>query len=116
MKKKLWLILLAVLIGVAGCGYGTDKGEAVGQVKWAEHVTPLICPEHLTAGISLGIIQGGSGSVSTHDVSVHVMNAETFKVLDTAAHSGRIVRFHYRARRATFCFPNLQILWAEIIQ
>ena len=96
----------ACLVLLAGCGWSHRDGEMTGQVKFVTRHTPLLCPEYVSASVSLGVIRAGEGSVSTHDVDFLVLDPPLEKVLRQAAQSGSIVRLRYDERRVTVCVPE----------
>lgn len=102
MKK----IALVALLALGGCGYTAVDNELIGQVKKVTHQTPLVCPDYKAVDISLGVIRGGVGSVSTEDLWLRVLNESDLSLLKAASESGRIVKARYDVRRVVVCYPH----------
>lgn len=95
-------ILSAFTFAATGCGRSITNGELIGQVKKVQPHTPIICPEYVTADVSMGVMNNGVGSMSTHDIQVVVPN-EFEKAFTEASESGKIVKIHYDTWRFAPC-------------
>lgn len=100
-----YAIALALLF-VGGCGYSEIGTEAVGQVKRVVNENPLICDGFTTVDLSLGVMQNGVGSMSTHDVYLTVTDLADIHALKVAAETGKLVKLTYDEKRFTFCVHN----------
>lgn len=109
-----YLFILAFLF--SGCGYSSRQNEMIGQVKKIAHQTPLICPNYAAADISLGVIRGGVGSMSTQDIWLTVDSKDDEKLLIDAAASGAIVKLNYDVARLTLCVEDHIITNVEVVQ
>ncbi len=100
MRKVLLIAMLAA------CGNTAAGNELVGQVKKVVVHTPIICPNYVTADLSLGIMQNGVGSLSKEDVVLEVTDPNDIAVLRKAAETGHLVKVTYNIRRVTICVPE----------
>jgi len=89
------LLTLALVVGLAACGNSSTDNELTGQVKKVVHNTPIICPNYVTADLSLGVMRNGVGSMSSQDVWVTVEDKDQIKLLEEAAKSGAIINAKY---------------------
>lgn len=96
-------IIIVAAITLSACGYESRDNDLTGQVKKVIHNTPLICPNYDDVDISLGVIRGGVGSMSTQDVWLTVYSDAAFKSLDAAQKSGAIVNVKYDVKRVAIC-------------
>lgn len=108
------LLLLSVL--VSGCGYSGRQGEAIGQAKKVTRVTNLLCEDYDAFDVSLGVMQNGTGSVSTQDVWYTVYDVRLLDKLRDFAVRGAIVRVSYDTRRCPFCTEKYVLLGAEEVR
>ncbi len=106
-------IILATMV-LAGCGYSARDNEMIGQVKKVVHATPLICPNRYDVDISLGVIRGGVGSMSSQDVWLTIDDPSALAVLRAANESGSIVKINYDIARVVFCSNDHLVTKAEI--
>ena len=97
MKRLVTGAVLLVLF-TSSCGYTQRDGEMIGQVKKIVRATPLICPEYLAADVSLGVLRGGVGSMSTQDMWLVVEKAQE-PLFRAASENGKIVKIHYDVTR-----------------
>jgi hypothetical protein len=95
-------------------GYTSKGNTLVGQVKKAQHQTPLICPDFDIADISLGVVRNGVGSMSGQDVWVYVPDASNFATLQKAAAEGLLVTITYDEQRAAPCSMDRVVRNVEI--
>lgn len=111
-----WMLLVLTLC-VAGCGYSSRENELTGQAKKAVHNTPVLCPDYTVVDISLGVMRGGVGSMSTQDVWVVVPSRETaaLAVLKKAVDEGGIVKVKYDELRVAICTEDYIVTAAEAI-
>ena len=112
---KMMLVALLLLF-LSGCGYTQRDAELIGQVKKVSHITPLICPDYTAVDVSLGVLRGGVGSMSTQDVWLRVLNNSDIPVLKRAAEDGALVRIKYDVRRATLCYQDHNLLYVEMVK
>jgi hypothetical protein len=100
MRKS--LLLLPLLL--AGClGNSSVDNEVVGQVKRTIHKTPLLCPDRNVVDLSLGVMVGGSGSMSKEDMWLYVPIETDYAKLVNAQQSGAIVKIIYDDARFYWC-------------
>lgn len=97
MRKFLPLILLPLLVGCLG--HTSSDNELTGQVKRVQNKTPLLCPDYTHVDISLGVMRGGVGSMSTQDIWLWVKNPADIPALMKAAENGAIVKVKYSVAR-----------------
>jgi hypothetical protein len=118
MKK---LILVLLIISISGCwGYLAKDNELIGQVKKVEKNTPLICPDYVSADITLGVMKNGTGSLSKEDVWVVVADKDQEKILRQANETGQLVKIKYDQKRCGgnyfFCTYDMFVREVEIIK
>ena len=109
----------ALLIGVlllSGCGYSAKDGEAIGQAKKLTAVTPLICEGYVAFDMSLGILKGGSGSMSTQDIWLTVKDGVNLMILKKAVENASIVHIRYDTRRVPFCTEKFILNGVDLVQ
>lgn len=106
MKMK-WFaglgLLLVVLAVSPGCGYSSRDNELIGQAKKVVHNTPIICPDYYMVDVSLGVMRGGIGSMSTQDVWITVDDRHALDTINAAVTSGSIVKINYDVKRIAWC-------------
>lgn len=113
MKKSVFAII--PLLALSGClGNSSSDNEIMGQVKKAQHVTPMILPDYDRVDVSLGVIRNGIGSMSKEDMLLYVPNASDFAVLKRAAETGDLVKITYSQARATLYVEKDYVTHAEI--
>ena len=93
-------------LGLAACGNSAVDGDLTGQAKKVTHVTPLFCPGYVAFDVSLGVMQNGTGSMSTQDVWFTVSDSIDVDKLKSAVADAMIVRVHFDTRRLPFCTEN----------
>lgn len=101
-------------MSLASCGYSGRDMEMIGQVKRVMHNTPIICSDFDDADISLGVMRGGVGSMSTQDVWV-VVDKEQGKILKDAAASGALVKVTVDVKRFAFCTEDHFVTNVEVL-
>jgi len=114
MMKIVFLSFLAVSL-LASCGYSARDVEAIGQVKRVVHNTPLICGDFIDVDISLGVMRGGVGSMSTQDILVNV-NKEQEATLKKANESGALVKVTYDRQRFAICTGGRWATSVEVLK
>lgn len=114
MMKHAWIF--AALLLLAGCGYTSRDNELTGQAKKIENYTPLICQDYKAFDISLGVMQGGTGSMSTQDKWLTIADEKLIPALEQAVSKGSIVKIYYNERRFTWCQPNAIITSVEVVK
>lgn len=97
-----YLLLLTLLVS---CGYSEKGSEATGQVKKIINETPLVCSNFNTVDVSLGVIRGGVGSMSSEDKHFLVENDALLLKLKQANESGKLVSIKYDKKRFAWCTP-----------
>lgn len=105
---------LAMALLAFGCNESVDN-EAVGQVKKVVKQTPLICGNFNRADLSLGVMQNGTGSMSSHDEWFYVVEKADYDKLKSAADSGKLVRVRYGVSRFAFCRDDHWIVGVETL-
>lgn len=109
------LILISLFLGLTSCGYSSVNNEITGQVKKIVNHTPLLCMNHRTADISLGVMRNGVGSMSTEDVIVFIDGGTQLKTFQQAVDSGKLIKLNYMIKRFTFCVPDHIVQSIEIL-
>lgn len=109
-------LFYSTLLGLSACGYSSKNSEMVGQVKKVVNNTPLLCPDYYSVDISLGVLRGGVGSMSSEDTWATIQSPESVKVLKQAAESGQLVKATYDMRRFVFCTEERLITNVEVIK
>jgi len=112
---KLYSVVL-VLVLLAGCGYSSKDNEMVGQVKKVVKNTPIICPDFMDADISLGVMRGGSGSMSSEDVWGVITDKDQEKILREANETGALVKIRFDVKRFAVCTGDHIISSVEIVK
>jgi hypothetical protein len=111
LKTLAWLFVTGILFGayLIYAGFTTmyaRDGELVGQAKKLTHVTPLwssFCPPYYVLDVSMGVLQGGVGSMSTEDLALTVIDVEDLAAMRAAVAHGAIVKIRYDTRRLAAC-------------
>lgn len=117
MKRIVSTLLLLGLTGCASmCGFQAHDNTAIAQVKKTVHETPLLCPNYDEADLSLGVIRGGVGSMSTDDIWMTVADPKLYEMLNAAQNAGHLVRVTYSTYRLTFCIPDHIITAVEVVE
>lgn len=111
--KKLILVLPLIL---TACGMSSRDSELVGQVKKVGHITPILCPDRFDVDLSLGVLRGGVGSMSSEDVWATVNDPGMLATLKKANESGQIVKVSYDVYRFVWCQEARNITKVEIAQ
>ena len=79
------------------------------------HQTPMLCGNRNDIDISLGVMRGGVGSMSTQDMYLTVPNQKDLETLDKAIVDGKLVKFHYNEYRFAFCQQDETLTSVEIV-
>lgn len=113
-----YLLTIPLILALTGCGRVAVDGEMIGQAKKVVRTTNLICPDYLSFDISLGVMQGGTGSMSTHDLWLTVQPGVDTKELKAAVDSAAIVRVTYDQTRmfSGFCNDGYLMTGFEIVK
>lgn len=112
MKK---IMPFLACLALTGClGDSSADNDLIGQVKKVHHNTPLLLPDYDDVDVSLGVMRGGVGSMSTQDMWLYVPNPEDMKVLKDASESGALVKITYSVSRARFYVENDMVTHAEL--
>lgn len=88
----------------------------IGQVKKIRQNTPIICPDYKSVDITLGILRGGVGSMSTQDVWAVITEREHLAVFLRAAESGQLVKVRYDQARIAFCTDDIFVISVELVK
>ncbi len=110
------LILLATVLTLSACGYSSRDSEAIGQIKKIAHQTPIICPNRYDFDLSLGVMRGGVGSMSSQDIWFTVDDPSMLATIKAANESGAIVKLVYDVARVTFCTEDHLVSKVEIVK
>ena len=105
--KRIAAFGIAMLL--AGCGNTSVDNEVVGQAKKMMNKTNLICLDYKVLDISLGVVRGGTGSMSTEDLFLVV-------TIKKAVDAGSLVKVHYNVRRVHPCSEGNWLTSIEIAQ
>lgn len=116
MRIKLTLCCALVALLLAGCGDSAHDGDLIGQAKKVTNVTPLICRDYIAFDVSLGVMKGGSGSMSSQDMWFTVRNQSDVATLEKAVAQAAIVHVKYDTRRFAICTEDYILTSIEIIQ
>ncbi len=108
-------LIIAAMLLVCGCGYSSVDNDAIGQPKKIHHQTPMLCSNRNDIDISLGVMRGGVGSMSTQDLYLTVPNQKDLETLDKAIVDGKLVKFHYNQYRLAFCQQDDTLTSVEIV-
>lgn len=107
-----YAIVFALVL--SACGYSAKDNELVAQVKKVVKNTPILCGDYDEVDVSLGIVRGGTGSLSKEDVVFYSL-PEHIKMLKQAAEGGQIVKLTYDIRRVTWCVPDHWITGVSLL-
>jgi hypothetical protein len=110
------VVLLVIAVLLTGCGYSSRDNELIGQVKKVVKFTPIICMDYTAVDISLGILRGGVGSMSTQDVWLYVDDRSMEKTLKEANETGALVKIAYDDARWRWCVETKVVRSAKIIK
>lgn len=109
------ILFALVLLLAAGCGYTSRNNEAVGQIKKIKNVTPMVWPAFTYVDVSLGVMRGGTGSMSSQDIWLRA-DEKHLEVLQSAQNSGQIVRIFYDEERFNFWYPEEHVTSVELLE
>jgi PBP1b-binding outer membrane lipoprotein LpoB len=115
-KMKRTLIFVSAAILLSGCGNTEFDNELVGQAKKLAQATPIICPDYKRFDVSLGIMRGGTGSMSNQDMWLTVTNEGDLSIIKRAVETGAIVKVKYNTRRLATCSDDHWMTSIEIVQ
>ena len=87
-----------------------------GQVKRVAHMTPLICPIHDRVDVSMGVMRGGVGSMSTQDLWLYIPDPDDARLLKQAAQTGQLVEISYDTARLRFCVDEETVTHVELLK
>ena len=114
MKKVITALAAGALL--FGCGYSGVDGEGIGQAKKLTRVTNLICEDYDAFDMSLGVMQNGTGSVSTQDVWFTFYDRALIPKLKDLVARGAVVKVTYDTRRAPVCTEQLILRSVEEVR
>ena len=109
------LIVFLCLSVLTACGNQARDVEAVGQVKRITPHTPIFCPEYTDVDLSLGIIQNGTGSMSTQDIWINISKPEDIALVKSANAMGRLVKITHNVQRFHFCTMGRDATKVELL-
>lgn len=112
MKKTILILSLFL----TACGYSAKESEVIGQVKKVVNVTPLICSDRNEIDLSLGVIRGGVGSMSSEDIFMNVSDPTSLATLKAANETGSLVKVIYNTYRVAFCQEPKQVVRVELVK
>lgn len=110
--KSVFLIVALILMG---CGYSSRNNESIEQAKKVVNQTPILCNDRVDADISLGVMRGGVGSMSTEDLWLTVPHESDQKLLIEAAAKGKLVKVNYDIKRITWCWNDHIVTHVETV-
>lgn len=100
---------------LVGCGYSSVNNELVGQPKRTHNQTPVFCDDRTDVEVSLGVMRGGIGSISTHDTSLTVPNQKDVETLNQAIKDGKLVKIIYNTKRAAWCWEEEVVVSVNVV-
>ena len=115
------MCISTVLVGalflsmLGGCGYSSTDNELIAQPKKVFHQTPIICPNRNDVDLSLGVMRGGVGSMSTQDMMLTVNDPKNVALLEKAIADGKLVKIHYNEFRFQWCQEESDLTSVEIV-
>ena len=121
MKITLW-VMAAILASIVtflvtvGFGYSHKNGELIGQVKRVETKTNLVCANYDMTSVSLGVLRGGVGSLSTVDIDLWIPDTNHRDHLRKVVATAQLVKIKYDEYRVAFCKPDLVVRGVEEVK
>ena len=123
LKTMGWAALFGIIFSLflVYAGFNTmysRDGDLVGQAKKITLVTPFwqsICPSYYALDVSMGVLQGGTGSMSTQDVWFTVLDREDISAMKEAVKHAAIVKVKYAERRLYACTEGHLATGFEVI-
>lgn len=115
-KIRMNEIILSAMMFLNIFGYTSVNNELIGQVKRIHQNTPIICPKYTEVDISLGTLQGGTGSISRQDIRLLVSKDSDTEILKFAADRGSLIKIEYDRRRISMCVNNEQVTKVTILE
>ena len=112
---KIKNLAIVALLCLGSCGYSAMQSELVGQAKKITMRTPLICDNYMSFDVSLGVMRGGTGSMSTQDMWLTVQNMNQLDTIKKAVETGALVKVTYNSRRMAFCTDDHIMTNIEIV-
>lgn len=112
----LMLLFLAASVIFGLNTFNAKDGELIGQAKKIITATPIVCPNYEALDVSLGVMQNGTGSMSTHDVWLTIKDVEDLKKMKEAVEKASIIKVHYDSRRIAICTEDLIATGFEVVQ
>ena len=106
---------LVASVSLTGCGHIAVDGELTGQAKKVTTVTPLFCENYVAFEMSMGVLQNGTGSVSTQDMWFTVKNVEDLATIKKAVETAAIVKVTYDTLRSPICIAQEVMTSIEIV-
>lgn len=101
---------------LVGCGLSSRDNELVGQVKKVVHHTPILCPDYSSADVSLGVMRGGVGSMSSEDAWLYLQNSSQEETLRQANETGALVKITYDVPRIVWCVDERWVTKVELVK
>src|ERR1700733_6406391 len=118
MKVGTALALMAVVVlggSVVACGDTSTGNGMIGQAKKVAHNTPIFCENYDAFDLSLGVMENGTGSMSTQDIWLTVLDPTLLPTLKKAVQTGAIVKVTYDEWRFAPCKYNHVVRSVEIV-
>ena len=117
MQQSVARLVGAAILAAAltSCGYSGIDGEGIGQAKKVTRVTNLFCEDYDAFDMSLGVMQNGTGSVSTQDIWFTVPDRTLIPKLRDLVARGVVVKVTYDTRRVPFCTEHLILRSVEAV-
>ncbi len=117
MNIKNVFIGLAISFALIGCSGGVNDGcggwwsrdnITTGLVKKVTLDTGIFCPDYYRAEISLSLIHGNFGDLSTKDLDIYIPN-DLVLDMKKAVKDSAIINFTYDERRAINCVDHYRM-------
>lgn len=110
------ILVLGLGFMLAGCGNTSLDNEVIGQAKKVMNNTNLVCFDYKILDVSLGVVRGGTGSMSKEDLLLVVTNKQDLSTIKKAVETGALVKVRYNVRRWSPCSENHWMTSIEIVQ
>lgn len=113
MKKRL---MIGLLLCAVGCGYSHRDNDLVGQPKSVESTTPLLCPDQHILHMSLGVLRNGTGSMSTEDIRINIVDAHLVPALQLAISKGSLITARTNEARFRWCNEEKELVSFQVME
>jgi len=115
MKTMTMLALTMTLTVLCGCGWSSVSNDLIAQPKRIIHNTPIVCPNYRSVDVSLGVMQNGVGSMSTHDEVLVVEDGRVADAIESAIQQGKLMRLKYDEARFRWCTEEMFVTEATLV-